>query len=508
MTTGRYFNRGVMALDSPYIGHVVRETFDKIVIFGEGNDRYDIPKFEIQTTGRNVLIGLCLQEIANKYKVNREESLPTTVPLEPWSQGENIDLASYERKYPKGLFNKGVRVLNENHIGHVMKDTDEKIVIFGDHNYRFDVPKSEIKEVGRNVILNMDFPDLASKYKIDRNAPLPTGEPVERINEEAYPEGYHKEVKTGEGGKRKKRLNGNKKMTKKSILANREVKEEKVKDDKDTNILTKSIVNMIMGNNNGGNHHSQNTTSSSPPSTAATSSFEIVDTKTLVARTQDRMWKALDGRYLYDSSLKDSQAFLFNHVNSKVSLVIMYADLVGSTNMSMTLPVDKVVTIIRAFTYEMTNTVRSYGGYVLKYVGDAIIAFFPSGYNKLLACDKAVQCANSMITVIKKGINPILKQHDYPELCIKIGIDEGENVIVQYGHDKSSFIDILGYCMNVTAKLTSLTNPDKITIGKDVYDVLHPEIKTKFREVKYNIESWKYTDRQTGRLYGLYTLKN
>jgi adenylate cyclase len=112
--------------------------------------------------------------------------------------------------------------------------------------------------------------------------------------------------------------------------------------------------------------------------------------------------------------------------------------LVGSTNMSMTLSVDKMVTIIRAFTYEMTSIVRNYSGYVLKYVGDAIIAFFPSGYNKLLACDKAVQCANSMITVIKNGINHILNQHDYPELCIKVGIDEGENVIVQYGHDKSS----------------------------------------------------------------------
>jgi hypothetical protein len=53
MTTGRY------------IGHVVRETDDKIVIFGDRNDRYDIPKSEIQTTGRNVLIGLNLDEIAN-----------------------------------------------------------------------------------------------------------------------------------------------------------------------------------------------------------------------------------------------------------------------------------------------------------------------------------------------------------------------------------------------------------------------------------------------------------
>ena len=97
MTTGKYFNRGVMGLDSPYIGHVVRETEDKIVIFGEGNDRYDVPKSEIQTTGRNVLIGLNIHEIANKYKVNRQEPLPTSVPIQAWIQGENLDLATYER---------------------------------------------------------------------------------------------------------------------------------------------------------------------------------------------------------------------------------------------------------------------------------------------------------------------------------------------------------------------------------------------------------------------------
>ncbi|MFL6347137.1 MAG: adenylate/guanylate cyclase domain-containing protein [Nitrososphaeraceae archaeon] len=300
---------------------------------------------------------------------------------------------------------------------------------------------------------------------------MPTGEPIKKINDQAYPEVYYQEV---------------------------EEKENK------NHFTNKSFANMIMGNNN--NSRDNYSKNSSIPT--AISPLEIVDAKTLVSQTQDRMWKALEGNYLYDSSLKDGQVFLLNHVNSKISLVIMYADLVGSTNMSMTLPVDKMVTIIRAFTYEMTCIVRSYGGYVLKYVGDAIIAFFPSGYNKLLACDKAVQCANSMITVIKNGINPVLNQYDYPELCVKIGIDEGENVIVQYGHDKSSLIDILGYSMSITAKLTSLTNPDKITIDEDVYDILHPEIKIKFTEVKYDVEKWKYIDKHTGRLYKLYTLQH
>src|ERR671927_1781327 len=217
MTTGKFFNRGVMALDSPYIGHVIRETEDKIVVFGERNDRYDIPKSKIQMTSRNVLIGLKVHEISKKYKIKHDDPLPTTVPLEHWTQGENLDLATYERKYPKGLFNKGVRVLNEDHVGHIMKETDDKMVIFGDYNYRFDVPKSEIKEVGRNVILNMDFPELASKYKVDRNAPLPTGEPIEKINDETYPEQYYdyKEIKE----EKRTRRNQNKKTARRYGLA-------------------------------------------------------------------------------------------------------------------------------------------------------------------------------------------------------------------------------------------------------------------------------------------------
>jgi hypothetical protein len=64
-----------------------------------------------------------------------------------------------------------------------MKETDDKIVIFGEHDYRFDVPKSKITFVGRNVILGMDWDELF-KYKVDKNAPLPTGEPVDKLAEE------------------------------------------------------------------------------------------------------------------------------------------------------------------------------------------------------------------------------------------------------------------------------------------------------------------------------------
>jgi hypothetical protein len=39
--SGKYFNKGVKALDAPDIGHVARETPDKIAVFGGGDERYD-----------------------------------------------------------------------------------------------------------------------------------------------------------------------------------------------------------------------------------------------------------------------------------------------------------------------------------------------------------------------------------------------------------------------------------------------------------------------------------
>jgi sporulation protein YlmC with PRC-barrel domain len=189
LTSGKYFNKGVKALDSPDIGHVVRETPDRIIIFGGKGERYDIPISEIQQVGGNVLIGLTLKDIVNKYKVSREDPLPTSRE-DPWtSPSGRIDLGTYDKEYPKSLFNKGVRANNEDHVGYIMRETDDKIVVFGDRGYRYDIPKSLIIAVGRNVILGIDFPEIF-KYEVDRNAPLPTGEPVGKLAHEAYPEDH------------------------------------------------------------------------------------------------------------------------------------------------------------------------------------------------------------------------------------------------------------------------------------------------------------------------------
>ena len=112
-----------------------------------------------------------------------------------------------------------------------------------------------------------------------------------------------------------------------------------------------------------------------------------------------------------------------------------------------------------------------------------------------------------MINTIKEEINPVLnKRYGYPELSVKIGIDAGENAIVQFGYEQSSPIDILGYSMNTAAKITSLTGANKISIGENVYRSLDNKVQREFHDLSTSDSRWKYINYGTDEPYKVYTL--
>jgi adenylate cyclase len=279
--------------------------------------------------------------------------------------------------------------------------------------------------------------------------------------------------------------------------------------DQDEESNKEKIIERMIDRNSNSNTSSNTDRYTNENTLSSIENRPIFDLQTLLSQRQDRLWSVLYERYKYNTSIKRGQDFLLNHVDSKISLVVMYADLVGSTKMSMALPVERMAKIIKVFSHELSSVVESYNGFVLKYVGDAIIACFPSGFNKYLSCDTAFQCAKSMIDVIENGINPIFEKDkdNYPKLAVKIGMDEGENLAIQYGYDKSSPIDLIGYPMNVAAKMTSLTGPNKITVGNNVYKLLHPTLISEFQEMQIKETEWNYIDLETNLRYKVYTMK-
>ncbi len=118
------------------------------------------------------------QDLIDSKQVGTEEQLAAEniAKIENLAKQPNIDgeLASFEGRYPKDLFNKSVFSNDKQTlIGHVTKETDSLIVVLSDSdNSRFDIPKSKITVDGGSVVLNHSDVSLL-QYKVDGEAPLP-----------------------------------------------------------------------------------------------------------------------------------------------------------------------------------------------------------------------------------------------------------------------------------------------------------------------------------------------
>jgi class 3 adenylate cyclase len=259
----------------------------------------------------------------------------------------------------------------------------------------------------------------------------------------------------------------------------------------------------------------ENNTKVTDDSTSASSMIDMmlgkqsektIDSETMIQETQKRIWKSLKHGIEYDATVDRSDAFLRQHVNEKLHMVVLFVDLVGSTNISLTLPEEKVAIIISSFAQEMALAIKQHNGYVLKFVGDAVIGYFIHT-SVLIAADNAVSCAQRMIQIMEQGVNPILNNYDYPDLLLHIGLDYGDNMIVRYGSDKEkSHVDILGSTMNIAAKIQSMAKPQQILIGQYVYEKIHPNVQEKFKKETWSESEWKYNDRKTGKPYTVYSL--
>ena len=235
---------------------------------------------------------------------------------------------------------------------------------------------------------------------------------------------------------------------------------------------------------------------------------KAIDSESMILETQKRVWGALKKGYEYSGIVDESETFLRKHVFSKLDMVVLYVDLVGSTTMALELPSDKIAIIISSFAQEMAAVIRQHHGYVLKFVGDAVIGYFVAEGNSLLTADNAVNCAKSMNTVIQKGINPILNQYDYPDLMIKIGVDFGQNIIVRYGANKiNSHVDLLGPAMNIAAKIQNMAKSNQILIGSDVWKRIHPDTQKDFQEIIWKNNEWGYRSRLSGEIYSVFEFK-
>jgi class 3 adenylate cyclase len=218
-----------------------------------------------------------------------------------------------------------------------------------------------------------------------------------------------------------------------------------------------------------------------------------------------RIEQSLESEIQLDRELDQGNAYLNVNAGRELVFVVLYIDIVGSTELSRVLSPVAQRTLIPTFLREMTLLIDAYGGYAHKYTGDGLIAFFSTDPSSTVATDRAIDCAVAMRLLLVNVLNPLLKSRSYPTLQFRIGVDSGEIQIVDLGaKNVKSAPDLLGYTMNIAAKICSVCPPDKIVIGESVFRNLHVSRKKYFEELSLPKERWNYLDASTNRRYSVF----
>jgi class 3 adenylate cyclase len=133
-------------------------------------------------------------------------------------------------------------------------------------------------------------------------------------------------------------------------------------------------------------------------------------------------------------------------------LTVLFCDLVGSTAMAAQLDPEEWRETVAGYHRAAAEAITRFGGYVAKYLGDGVMAFF--GYPE--AHDNDAERAARAALAILDAVSKLNADPARPKLSARIGIDSGA-VVVGQGAGKDA--DVFGDAPNIAARVEAAAEP-------------------------------------------------
>ena len=152
-------------------------------------------------------------------------------------------------------------------------------------------------------------------------------------------------------------------------------------------------------------------------------------------------------------------------------ITVLFADLVGFTTLSETLPPAEVAALLNRFFSEMTDAIFSEEGTVDKFIGDAILAVFGAPVEQGDHARRAVRAAQAMRRAVAR-----LNADGGRPLRVRYAINSGVAIAGDVGSARRREYTVLGDVVNTASRLESLAEPDQIIVSRATYDRISPPI--------------------------------
>lgn len=160
--------------------------------------------------------------------------------------------------------------------------------------------------------------------------------------------------------------------------------------------------------------------------------------------------------------------------NEKRKVAVMICDIRNFTSISEINAPENVVDFLNIYFSKMVAIIKSYGGTIDKFMGDAIMALFGAPISYVDNVDRCLNSALEMIKTLKEINCSLLKFPPDIKLDIGIGIHYGEVIVANIGCKDKKDYTAIGDCVNLASRLEGLTKQygAKIIISESVKNAL------------------------------------
>jgi class 3 adenylate cyclase len=153
---------------------------------------------------------------------------------------------------------------------------------------------------------------------------------------------------------------------------------------------------------------------------------------------------------------------------------VFFADIRGFTSLSERINPKQLLAVLNRFYEEVATVVQTHSGFLVQYIGDAVVVVFNGPMDQPHHADMAAACAID----IQRAVDRLNREKVFPEagdLHIGIGLATGPLVAGNLG-DSAHLLQytVLGDTVNQAARLTGLTPPGAVYVNQRNSEMIDP----------------------------------
>lgn len=162
-------------------------------------------------------------------------------------------------------------------------------------------------------------------------------------------------------------------------------------------------------------------------------------------------------------------------------MTVFFSDVAGFTSISERLQPEELVDLLNQYLTAMTEVIFENGGYVDKYMGDGIMAFWNGLLKQPDHAERACRCALGSAARLK-DLNASLKKRGLAELHARIGVNTGPMAAGYMGSVQKKQFTVMGDNVNLGSRLEGANKAfgSSIMISEFTYEIVQDKFEVRF----------------------------